>query len=1191
MFRKNVILIRLLAVMGFSLGCVGSECWSAERILAGPGKMVPAGRGVGHWRTYSAEDGLAGSSVWSSLRDREGNLWFGTWWGGVSRYDGQTFTTFTTQDGLAENRVYSIFQDQEGNLWFGTGLGLSRYDGQTFKTFNTKDGLAENRVYAILQDQEGALWFGTNGGGVSRYDGQTFITFNTQDGLADNLVTSIVQDRAGFLWFGTANGVSRYDPSASSGQATWTTITTQDGLTDNLVESILQDQKGDLWFGTGSGVSRYDGQTWITYTTKDGLASNVLTSVLQDQEGNLWFGTRHDNVSRYDGQTFTTFGSKDGLAHHGILSVLQDREGNYWFGTGSIGSLQSDGLSRYDGETFQTFATQDGLPNNFVRSVFEDQEGNLWFGGRGGVSRYDGQTTTPFTAADGLGQGTVWAISQDREGHLWFGTYGSGVSRYDGQTFKTFTTKDGLVHNMVTSIFQDRAGFLWIGTVNGVSRYDPSADPSLRSGQGSGQATFTNFTTKDGLASNNMWSIFQDRDGHLWFCTRWGGVSRYDGQVFQTLTHQDGLASNNVRSMTQDREGNLWFGTKEGATRYRQPLAHTPQVLIEAVIADRRYEGVSEFAIPSATGRLTFEFRGMDFKTRAMVYRYRLKGYEGWQTTHNRYVEYQDLPRGTYMFEVQAVDRDLVYSEIPATLALTVHLPYEQIGLLSALVIAVVLVGWQTVRVVRRDRRVRETNAALSDANRGLEVQNVALENATAEAANQSKSLFLANMSHEIRTPMNAILGYAQILDGDTGLGDRQREAVETIGRSGEHLLGLINDILDISKIEAGREQLNPTDFDLQGMISGLGNMFEMRCQQKDLSWLLEVDVPAGQVHGDEGKLRQVLINILGNAVKFTLRGGVTLRVKSDGNNEYEFEVSDTGPGILEEKQAAIFEPFQQEDEGMRQGGTGLGLAISLRHVEMMGGGIGLDSTPGAGARFTFKLLLPPGQEPAKEEADWSGVSYLADSHSVRALVVDDVAANRDVLSQMLSKIVVEVETAEDGAQGLDQIRRDMPDIVFLDIRMSVMDGPEMLERLFDAYGRDATVVVAVTAAVFEHQQQSYLEAGFKGFLDKPLRAEKVYACLSEHLRVDFAYKDSMHPTPQPTSSEILTPEALSELPADWLAALFETAFVADTEATLNLLKQVDPEHETLAGALTDLAHDFQFGRILELIQSVEGTA
>ena len=207
-----------------------------------------------------------------------------------------------------------------------------------------------------------------------------------------------------------------------------------------------------------------------------------------------------------------------------------------------------------------------------------------------------------------------------------------------------------------------------------------------------------------------------------------------------------------------------------------------------------------------------------------------------------------------------------------------------------------------------------------------------------AQQANLAKSSFLANISHEIRTPMNAIIGYAQLLQEDEDLTPKQRKAIATVEQSGDHLLALINDVLDISKIEAGREELHGQEFDLMGLVRGLGAMFEVRCMQKGIAWRLEEDLSSPVVHGDDSKVRQVLINLLGNAVKFCTLGEVTLRVKQDGEGHCYFEVTDTGPGIGSDKQALIFEPFQQDREGVKQGGTGLGLAIARRHVELMGG-------------------------------------------------------------------------------------------------------------------------------------------------------------------------------------------------------------------------------------------------------------
>jgi len=778
----------------------------------GTGWFEDGGSGVSRYdgerfTTFAAEDGLAHNSVLCMAEDREGNLWFGTW-EGVSRYDGERFTTFTVEDGLADNTVGSILEDREGNLWFGTGYGgsagdvggVSRYDGRQdvearVISFTTADGLARNWVTSIVEDQQGDLWFGTLGGGVSRYDGEEFITFAATDGLAGDRVWSIAADQEGNLWFGTGSGVSRYDGEG------WTTFAAADGLLRSQVYELFVDREGYIWLGySGSGLSRYEGRYLLNFTTEEGLVDDNMGKIFEDRAGDLWFGTK-GGVSRYDGAEWTTFTAADGLAHDLVSSILEDRQGNMWFGT-------EGGVSRYDGEAWRTFTTAEGLVQDRVRWMMEDGRGRLWLGTWnevspwGGVSWYDGEEWRAFTTADGLAHSRVLAALEDREGKVWLGTF-DGLSRYDGEAWRTFTTADGLAHDQISSILEDRKGSLWFGTGNGVSRYDGEAwrtfttadglasdqvKPLLETEEGHiwfggrGGASrydgrsFIAFSTGDGLAYDEVSSILEDREGDLWFGTLGGGISRYDGKVFQSLRRRDGIVDDVVVDLLQDRRGDVWIATQGGVTRYRSSRTH-PSVGIADVVAERRHGPVDQIEISSSQPYLAFEFHSTSFKTRpeAMIYRYHLRGHDpDWQVGHESRAEYADLPRGSYTFEVQAVDRDLNYSEA-ASVTVRVHLPYERLGWIVALSLAVGLIAWQTNRVVQRSLRLRESNTALSVANEELRDEIAERRRVEAERARLDEQLQQLRYLYRLRNALSAV-----------------QSADETMRRTGEVLGGVL---------------------------------------------------------------------------------------------------------------------------------------------------------------------------------------------------------------------------------------------------------------------------------------------------------------------------------------------------------------------------------------------------------------
>ena len=1064
------------------------------------------------------------------MQDRDGYIWTFNHQGAY-RYDPSvgsdqdTWTIYPVELG-GPFRV-GIAQDHEGNIWFAGqgGPRATRYDGQTWISFRGTDGFPNYNMRSIFCDAEGNVWFGTLGGGVTRYDPdseQPWITFTTEDGLANNTVIAIYQDREGHFWFGTENGVSHYDPSAGSGQAQFTNFSTEDGLATQIVSSILEDREGHLWFGTyGGGVSRYDRDTFVTFSTEDGLPSNRVENIYRDQEENFWFVSKN-GVTRFDGKTFITFTPEDGLLRNRISSIFQDQEQNFWFGFFDRAAPRGPtGVTRFDGKTFTTFTREDGLWDEDVVSIAQDREGVLWFGARGsGIAmRYDGNTFTVFNQTDGLLGANKRAILQDRKGHLWFGDEFGGVTRYDGTTFTNFQKEDGLANNSVGFIFEDRNGHLWFITRgDGVTRYDGT--------------TFKIFSKQDGLVDSQVRVVFQDRDGHLWFGTSGGGVSRYDGKVFQALTRGDGLADNEVFGITQDRHGDLWFSSITGGlTRFRQPPAYPPAVFVNAVVTDRRYENVSEVNVPSGTGLIVFEFGSQSFKTRsgAMVYRYRMKGYDTeWHTTHNRRVEYEDLPRGTYTFEVETVDRDLVYSEAPATVALTVHLPYERVGLYSALGIAIVLIGWQSVRIIRRDHRLRETNEALSSANHelydlnlnlhekstALETQNVQLTQAreVAEAANQAKSRFLASMSHELRTPLNGILGYAQILNRSKDLNEKLQNGVRIIHRSGEHLLGLINEVLDLARIEANRVELEENEIRFPAFLKNIAAINEVRAKEKGLTFASETHPNLPEVIvGDPKRLRQILLNLLSNAVKFTHEGEVTFGVgivsRTEDRIRLRFEIRDSGVGLSKEEAVNVFKPFEQAGDARQKAeGTGLGLAISQQIAGLMGGEIQVESEPGKGSRFFFEADFT--QVKGKTESEIATQDQRLpvgfEGHTKRILVVDDNPENRSLLLDLLHPLGFEIQEAENGQQALDLATDNRPDLILMDLVMPELDGFEATKKLRQSNTLQGVVVIGLSASVFEEDKDQSIEAGCDDFVAKPLQATELIDKIGGHLKLKW---------------------------------------------------------------------------------------
>jgi len=456
-----------------------------------------------------------------------------------------------------------------------------------------------------------------------------------------------------------------------------------------------------------------------------------------------------------------------------------------------------------------------------------------------------------------------------------------------------------------------------------------------------------------------------------------------------------------------------------------------------------------------------------------------------------------------------------------------------------------------------------------------------------ANAANEAKSLFLANMSHEIRTPMNAILGYTQILQCDKTLEDNQQTSIEAIGRSGNHLLDLINNVLDISKIEAGRMELNRVDFYINNLIQDLSEMFRLNCQKNQIEWNISTNIKSEvlAVHGDEGKLRQVLINLLSNAVKFTSNGGVTLSLKKTPGNQFVFEVIDTGPGIPENSLNKIFEIFQQDEQGIKKGGSGLGLAISKKQIGLMGGTLKVESIPGKGSRFYFSIHLPPATNKMPENIAKKTIPKLVAGTHIKALVVDDIPENRDVMYTILTETGIETQKADDGPSSITIARDFQPDIIFMDYHMPGMSGLDAISRIKE-HAKKPFLAIMVTASSFEVNQRQFNESRIARIITKPFTIEDIISCLSMFLGASFV--DDEHSVIAGKKSIANNPVELTSIkvPAEIIGQLKDAAefnLVTDLERISSRLHQLGDEYLPLSKRLQYLIRKFDLTEIRNL--------
>jgi signal transduction histidine kinase/ligand-binding sensor domain-containing protein/CheY-like chemotaxis protein len=1125
----------------------------------------------------------------------DGTMFIATAGGGLVRIDGEKVTRFTTRDGLPSDRIWTIAEDGNGGFWVAThGGGVMHWrDGAVHERITTREGLPNDVARALLLDRDGTLWIGTDGGGLAASrDGAIVRTLTTRDGLPSDFIRTLRRDHDGSLWIGTDGGLARWRGARVEAMGV------ADGLPSPGVRAMLEDREGSLWVGTTGGLVRLCDTRFLSYTRREGLPADGIRALLESRDGHVWAGTEGGGLCRVLPGPVQCRTKVDGLPNDTVYALIESRDGSLWVGT------DGGGVVRFrDGRFVETIDTRrSGLPNDRVRALVETADGSLWVSMSAGLALVRGGRVLRIREFEDRQLRPLLALP---DGSLLVGTDGAGLWRVspDGsQVTLVARAGQGLESDRLFSLTMDAEGTgVWIGTSGGGLSHLDLAKGLVRS-----------LTRRSGLYDDVVFEVVDaGRGSDLWLTSNRGVYRVKRDRVLAALRGApgkpapglsgavygaaDGMPSPECygafHGAMRARDGRVWIATARGIAVI-DPAINTrneipPPVHVEEVLIDGVRAADGQVRVKPGTQRLELRYTALSLRAPERVtFRYMLDGYDkDWVAAgSNRVATYTKLAPSHYVFRVTAANEDGVRSNSEATLALTVVPRWFETWwaqFLGLVFLAAAL--WGIVRMRLNAFHARHAELELIVAER---TSSLRAERERAEAASRAKSDFLANMSHELRTPLNAVLGFVQLMDRRPGRDPADREHLAIINRSGEHLLGLINEVLSLSKIEAGLAKRTDAPFNLGRLLRGLGDLFQARAASKGLTVRVEVGASANvTVSGDEGKLRQIVLNLLGNAVKFTESGGVVLRASWDDGRGV-IEVEDTGPGIESELQE-VFEAFAQTESGRRATeGAGLGLAISRGLARIHGGDVTIHSRPGGGTTVRAEVALALASEAPVREQTRSDrrVSGLAPGQaSPLVLVVDDSPENRQLLAELLRTGGCRVTEAAGGEEAVERWRTESPDLIFMDLRMQGMNGFEATGRIraeqAEAGRRHDTRIVVLSASAFDHERTEALERGADAFLTKPFREQGVFAQIENLLGIRFVREEARDGTGGGDGS-VLRSGKLAALPPGLRTRLSAAAAGGESDA-LQALAVEAATHDAAVGAeLATLARAYRFDEI-----------
>jgi signal transduction histidine kinase/ligand-binding sensor domain-containing protein len=971
-------------------------------------------------------------------------------------------------------RIRAFHAARDGSYYASCSAGVFRWDGLAWQKLADTPG----DVTSIHVGRDGALWYFSSEGLYRRTQGKT-LRLPIPGIIAIELIRSMAEDREGNIWAGLVGGIAR----VRDGKVEF--ISLKGRLRDDdMVQTIMEGRDGSIWASSKWGcLIRISQPLFQSMDLRDGLDDAAIAALAEAPDGGFYVGTRTKGVYAIEGKRVIGKLPGTGAAFLSGLEALPNKE---------LLMLDLRGLSHIDKQGVRPVMKYSYNLAGRYKALSRPAADHVYFGDSDHLHRIALPLSKP-ARTERLAPLSLPREILDLEDGVWAASWDQGVYRYHDGRHKVYPFEDtGEIKYL--SLIELSKRYLIVGTLKGILVFD--------------RVSQTYATRTPIFPLEQVMAIEDDRAGKIWLGCRRSLLAVSRAELFRYLegkvdtviplrfTTQNGLQSANFGLATsapsvRRANGELWFASVNGAIHF-QPgglnLAFPP---LRCAIAEILIDGIPQpvrSSIQVRAGATNIEIRYSVLGGHAgenPVFRYRLAGVsQSWTETLSTAALFSKLPHGKYRFEIQARSAAIEWIAPVAALEFELQPFWFERPAVQALLLAILVASAIAFGLYRR--RLRLAYQAELEARVSVRTAELAQARAIAENAARVKADFLATMSHEIRTPMNGVIGMLELLR-QTPLGEEQRQLISVMDRCGNSLVGIVNDILDHSKMEAGKLRIESAPFSMLEICSDLEELFAPQAAARAVSFSCECPESVSPWRkGDAARIRQVLLNLLSNAMKFTEKGSVCLSISETKPGEIIFDVIDSGIGIPADKLQDIFEPFTQAESSTtrRYGGTGLGLAISVGLAKAMGGTLSASSRMGAGSTFTLSLPLPV-CDPA-EAPDHDTEASTISPAGIRVLVVEDNAVNRHLVVSLLKRFGCEVVSANDGVEALEIFASGSFDLVLMDCHMPHLDGYEATRRI---RGYSQVPIVALTAGVLDDEISLCYAAGMNQVLPKPIRA------------------------------------------------------------------------------------------------------